>query len=114
MYNLLTDETGEIKVCDWQGVNVDGESADISFFFSRLEADGFSVDRELLKHYSEETERKPGAVVEAKEIEWHIKASNIITTFRFWHYYLHGNPVERVREIYGKMIEDYSQISRSI
>ena len=113
--NLLTDETGEIKVCDWQGVNVDGESADISFFFSRLEAAGFSIDRKLfLKHYSEETERKTGVVVEAKEIEWHIKASNVITTFRFWHYYLHGNPVERVREIYGKMAEDYSQISRII
>ncbi len=113
--NLLTDETGEIKVCDWQGVNVEGESADISFFFSRLEADGISIDRGLfLKYYSEESKRKNGTVAEAKEIEQHIKASNIITTFRFWHYYLHGNPVERVREIYGKMVEDYNKIRQEI
>ncbi len=109
--NLLTDETGEIKVCDWQGVNFDGESADISFFFSRLEADGFSIDRGLfLKYYSEEIEGKRGTSTEAKEIEWHLKASNVITTFRFWHYYLHGNPVERVRAIYGKMVEDYNTV----
>lgn len=113
--NLLTDETGEIKVCDWQGVNVEGESADISFFFSRLEADGISIDRGLfLKYYSEEMKRKNGTVAEAKEIERHIKASNVITTFRFWHYYLHGNPVERVREIYGKMVEDYNKIRQEI
>lgn len=110
--NLLTDETGEIKVCDWQGVNVDGKSADISFFFSRLEADGFSINRGLfLKHYSEEKKRKTGTVVEANEIERHIKASNVITTFRFWHYYLHGNPVERVQDIYGKMIEDLTELT---
>lgn len=103
--NLLADETGEIKVCDWQGVNIDGKSADISFFFSRLEADGFSIDPGLfLKYYSEELERKTGTGIEAKEIEWHIKASNVITTFRFWHYYLHGNSAERVRGIYGKMV----------
>jgi ASC-1-like (ASCH) protein/thiamine kinase-like enzyme len=109
--NLLTDETGEIKVCDWQGVNVDGESADISFLFSRLGADGVSIDPELfLKYYSGELERKKGTGTEIKEIERHIKASNVITTFRFWHYYLHGNPVERVREIYGKMVEDYNEV----
>ena len=97
-------------MCDWQGVNVDGESADISFFFSRLEADGFSIDRGLfLKYYSEEIEGKRGTSTEAKEIEWHLKASNVITTFRFWHYYLHGNPVERVRAIYRKMVEDYNK-----
>jgi thiamine kinase-like enzyme len=111
--NLLTDETGEIKVCDWQGVNVDGESADISFFFSRLEADGVSIDRALfLKYYSEEIKRKKGTVTDTKEIEGHIEASNVITAFRFWHYYLHGNPFERVREIYGKMVEDYIKSRR--
>ena len=106
--NLLTDENGNIIVCDWQGVNVGGASSDISFFMSRLGADGIQVDGRLfLESYVDAVNRKTGAGLAAKDIEWHIQASNIITTFRYWHFYLHGNPVDRVQEIYGKMAEDY-------
>lgn len=106
--NLLTDENGNIIVCDWQGVNVGGASSDISFFMSRLGADGIQVDGRLfLESYVDAVNRKTGAGLAAKDIEWHIQASNIITTFRYWHFYLHGNPADRVQEIYGKMAEDY-------
>jgi hypothetical protein len=71
------------KPCDWQGVGVCGASADLSFFMSRLSAD---------------------------ELERHMKAANVITSFRFWHYYLHGNDTERVRGIYDKMISDYQAL----
>ena len=79
----MTDDKGAILVCDWQGVVVCGASADLSFFMSRLSAD---------------------------ELERHMKAANVITSFRFWHYYLHGNDTERVRGIYDKMISDYQAL----
>ena len=48
-----------------------------------------------------------GRIVNADNILRHIAASNIITTFEFWHEFLHGNDAERVKGIYDKMIEDY-------
>ena len=47
---------------------------------------------------------------EAAGLEKHIKAANVIATFRYWHMYLHGNDTERVRDIYDRMISDYIEI----
>ena len=33
----------------------------------------------------------------------HMQAANSITTFQFWHEYLHGSACGRVRGIYEKM-----------
>ena len=43
------------------------------------------------------------------ELERHIKAANVITSFRFWHNFLHGNDTERVRGIFDKMVSDYRE-----
>lgn len=32
-----------------------------------------------------------------------MKAANTITTFKFWHAFLHGSSAERVKGIYEKM-----------
>ena len=109
--NLLRDDNGRIIVCDWQGVGFRGASDDLSFFMSRLGADGISVDAHtFLTWYALEYNRLTGESIEADELERHIKAANVITTFRFWHLYLHGNDTERVREIYDKMMSDYHDI----
>lgn len=106
--NLLTDDKGAMIVCDWQSVGVRGASADLSFFMSRLSADGISVDSHcFLKWYTLEYNRLTGDAVSADELERHMKAANVITSFRFWHHYLHGNDTERVRGIYDKMVSDY-------
>jgi len=108
--NILTNDTGAIVVCDWQGVGVHGASEDLSFFISRLNADGVSIDSlSFLKWYSFEYNRLTGESLEPNELERHIKASNVITTFRFWHFYLHGSDTERVKEIFGKMLSDYRE-----
>ena len=36
-------------------------------------------------------------------------AADIITSFVFWHEYLHGNDVDRVRGIYGKMVDKFQR-----
>ena len=105
--NILTDEDGTLIVCDWQGVGVRGASNDLSFFMSRLNADGISVDsHSFLTWYALEYNRLTGEDVKADELERHIKAANIITSYRYWHMYLHGNDTERVREIYDRMVSD--------
>ena len=106
--NFLADDAGNLLVCDWQGVCVGGESDDISFFMSRSGADGISIDEQLfLDAYSGAVRDLTGRRVNAEEIRRHMAAANIITTFAFWHMYLHGNDAERVKGIYGKMAEDF-------
>lgn len=102
--NLLAGEQGNIVVCDWQGVNAGGASGDISFFVSRLGADGISVEAEQAAElYSQERFLITGDRISREEMIRHMKAANVITTFQFWHEYLHGSSCERVRGIYEKM-----------
>lgn len=110
--NLLLDENGEILVCDWQGVSAGGASGDLSFFMSRLGSDGVSVDSGLwLGAYADAVREITGRAPDPECLTGHIAAANVITTFLFWHLYLHGADEDRVREIYGKMAGDLRKIS---
>ncbi|MDE7298021.1 MAG: aminoglycoside phosphotransferase family protein [Lachnospiraceae bacterium] len=105
--NLLQNEQGGIILCDWQSVSAGPASGDLSFFFSRLRADGIYPDeREIAELYARELKRLSGRTVTWEELDRHIRAANIITSFLFWHFYLHGSGEERVREIYEKMTEE--------
>lgn len=42
---------------------------------------------------------------DSEEMGGHINAANIVTSFVFWHQYLHGCTKERVREIYEEMVK---------
>ena len=42
----LTDHNGNIIVIDWQNVSIGHASSDISFFLSRLSADGIEISKE--------------------------------------------------------------------
>lgn len=106
--NLLMDEDDKFLICDWQGICINGESSDISFFMSRLGADGIDINEQLfLEAYSHAINELTGRIINVEDILRHIAASNIITSFIFWHEFLHGNDEERVKGIYDKMIEDY-------
>ena len=108
--NLLTDNQGRIMICDWQGVGTGPASGDLSFFLGRLRGDGIRLnEKELVEAYGREKGRLTGRSVTWEEVDGHIRAANVITSFTCWHQYLHGNSQERVREIYGKMVDD-SQI----
>ena len=102
--NLLLRENGEIVICDWQGVNGGGASGDISFFISRLGADGTEIAPEkLVEIYVQERALLTGETLSEDILLGHMQAANSITTFQFWHEYLHGSACGRVRGIYEKM-----------
>ena len=106
--NLLTDERGHILLCDWQAVHAGSASGDLSFFLSRLGADGVSIDSAFfLEAYVEAVRALTGQRLKRQDILRHMGAANVITSFLFWHIYLHGSGEARVREIYGKMAKDW-------
>lgn len=109
--NLLMDNQGRIIICDWQGVEAGAESGDLSFFFGRLRGDGIQLkEQEVVEAYGREMKRLSGKGVTWEEIDRHIRASNVITSFTCWHEYLHGSGEERVKEIYEKMVTDSNSI----
>ena len=102
--NILKDDDGNLILCDWQGVKVGGASEDLSFFLSRLGADGVSIDEdEFLNVYADAYKNISGEKLEILDIKKHMWASRIITTFLYWHYFLHGSDADRVKEVYEKM-----------
>lgn len=105
--NLLMDGQGNILICDWQGICAGAASGDISFFFSRLGADGIHPDTgQAIRFYVQEVKRLSGKNLVPEEICRHMAAADVITSFAFWHEYLHGSDVKRVRGIYQKMVDD--------
>ena len=109
--NLLEDENGDIRICDWQSVGIGGASGDLSFFMSRLESDCVSFDMMLfLKCYADAIRDIGGHSVDIQSIAGHIAAANVITSFVFWHQFLHGAETERVQDIYRKMTDDFQTL----
>lgn len=109
--NLLLGKNGNIVICDWQGVNAGSASGDISFFLSRLGADGIVPEpRRAVELYCKERFQLTGEKISQEDMLNHMNAANIITTFQFWHQYLHGSDCGRVGEIYEKMavVTDFS------
>ncbi|MDE7324935.1 MAG: aminoglycoside phosphotransferase family protein [Lachnospiraceae bacterium] len=106
--NLLFDKQGNILICDWQGVCVGAASGDLSFFFSRLNADGIYPDeKEVISFYTRKVKQLSGKILDLEEICQHMDAADIVTSFVFWHEYLHGNDVDRVGGIYKKMVDKF-------
>lgn len=106
--NLLEDRNGNILFCDWQGVTLGGASGDLSFFLSRLGGDGIQIDVTVfLDYYIDTIGKLSGKQIQRQDIIRHMNAANVITSFLFWHEYLHSSSEERVREIYGKMTRDF-------
>lgn len=104
--NLLLDKRGNVLICDWQGVSVGAASGDLSFFFSRLGADGLNTDiGRAVSFYVQEFKRLSGKALIPEVICRHMDAADVITSFVFWHEYLHGSDVGRVRGIYEKMVD---------
>ena len=106
--NLLIDSHDNILICDWQGVKVGEPSSDLSFFVSRLNADGLDIDQDFfLQSYVNSFQKLSCEEISIENISKHISAANVITSFIFWHQFLHKNSVDRVSDIFNKMIEDY-------
>ena len=101
--NLLMDDKGNIIVCDWQNVNSSHVSGDISFFLSRLAADGLEISKEkALKMYCNYS----ASGISHDEISMQMSLANLNVSFIHWHNHLHGSSTNRVRSICDKMTDD--------
>lgn len=100
--NILRDEkSGQLVLCDWQSVSLCHPATDIAFFMSRLQGDEITFDEnKIIESYC--ACAKSGITKE--EIKSQMTLANINTTFRYWHYYLHGSPKELVEGIVEKML----------
>jgi len=104
--NLLFDDEEEIVICDWQSVSVGDPSDDLSFFLSRFNADGFNIsERVLIDLYSKAVYELYGKTIDSDAFYSHMAANTLITSFLYWHEYLHGASEERVRKVYEKMVQ---------
>ena len=109
--NLLKDENEKVRICDWQGVCEGGASGDVSFFLSRLAADGIRIQRrKAAEIYAEQVRLLTGRKPNVDILLGHMDAANVITSFVFWHEYLYGSQEERVREVYFSMAEGYERL----
>lgn len=107
--NLLADENGNIIVCDWQGVSLGHAAGDISFFISRLSADGIGIEKEqAVRSYC----RYADSGLAADDVIAHMSLANLNTSFFFWHEYLHGSTLERAGRIWNDMAADFGYLSR--
>lgn len=106
--NILEDDNGNIIVCDWQNIGIGHVSEDISFLLSRLSADGCNISKEkaiqIYCNYS-------NTEVTQEEIAMQMSLANLNTSFMFWHNYLHGCSVDRVRDVLKKMVEDLEDLN---
>ncbi len=113
--NLLEDDQGDVLICDWQNVGLGAASGDLGFFMSRLGSDDVVLDQMLfLKCYADAVRDISGASVDTQLIARHIAAANVITSFVFWHRYLHGEETERVRGIFKKMADDFQLVIKDL
>ena len=106
--NLLQDEDGNIVVCDWQNVTQAHPAADIAFLLSRLAADGIvGIHSQAVESYC----RFSPEGIAPEEINAQMRLANLNTSFGFWHYFLHGADLARVREIYDQMAADFAALT---
>jgi thiamine kinase-like enzyme len=106
LHNLLLDDEENIVICDWQSVSIGNAANDLGFFLSRFNADGFQLsERALIDLYSNAVYELYGKRADSEVIYSHLSASTLITSFRFWHEYLHGASEEKVGKIYEKMVQ---------
>lgn len=109
--NLLVEEDGSLRICDWQGVCVGSAVGDLGFFVERLQAEGMSVEENpLFGFYIEEVCGLTGKRLDIGKMKKHRSAANLITSFVFWHQYLHGSEAERVGRIYTKMLKSFADV----
>lgn len=112
--NLLVDESGRLFICDWQNAGIGRPAGDLSFFLSRLSADGFELDEDICIAAYGRASRKKGYAADEKGLKQALLSSRIQVSFAFWHQYLHGAPVKRVQTIFSQMTADMQWLLQSI
>lgn len=112
--NLLSDENGRLFICDWQNAGIGHPAGDLSFFLSRLSADGVELDEDIFIAAYGQASRKKGYAADERVLKQALLSSRIQVSFAFWHQYLHGAPVKRVQTIFSQMTADMQWLLQSM
>jgi len=101
--NFLTD--GEnLLVCDWQSVGLGKGISDISFFISRGNDFGLTLDREnLVETYW----KSLGTETDISAFYQSMATSEFSVAFRFWAEYLQTSDLSRILKVYQSMVDSY-------
>ncbi len=103
---LLSQEDGRLLVCDWQGAGIGDPAGDISFFHSRLTADGYQISREQLLFAYCTAAQAMGYSADAEQLTCSMALGNVNLSLACWHEYLHGAEEARVKTIFDAMVQD--------
>lgn len=113
--NCLEDEIGKIVICDWQNVCIGNPASDLSFFLSRLSADGVKInDDEAISIYLKYCDDEIDKEKKKKEILNSMNLGEMNTSFMFWHEYLHNCPEERVSRVFFKMADSWNELNKKL
>lgn len=108
--NLLLDENGGIRVCDWQACRTGDATEDISFLLSRLAADGYPLELSTaLELYCAHAGRTDQARMENQ-----MRLANLNTSFLHWHYFLRGAQEGRIRSVFEPMAQDAAMLAAQL
>lgn len=61
----------------------------------------------MIDMYADAVYEMYGIVIDKEDTYRHMAAGTLITSFLYWHEYLHGASRERVEQVYGKMAESW-------
>ncbi|MCQ6561558.1 aminoglycoside phosphotransferase family protein [Paenibacillus mendelii] len=110
--NILLDE-GRLLLCDWQNVSAGKGIGELSFFISRLHADGVNIDEEqAIRMYSRMMHEKTGMSLTVQQLKREKAAAAVSTSFLHWANYLHHAEADRVGKVYREMCDAYEQVMR--
>jgi thiamine kinase-like enzyme len=108
--NMLLDN-GRMILSDWQNINICSSAGDISFFISRGKSSGLIMNEdELIDYYCKRFYYYSRVNIKKEEIYQIINASNVFTSFIHWPFYLKGADIDRVRDIYGNMLNSFEAL----
>lgn len=113
--NCLCDDDGNVIFCDWQNVSLGDPSSDLSFFLSRLNADGYVfTEDEIISLYLKNLPSDVNRNSKKNEILNSMHLAEMNTSFMFWHEYLHNSSKERVSRVFNKMVDCWDALNSQI
>ena len=105
--NCEVDKNNEMLLIDWQNCQL-GSKAEIAFFIIIGHDWGINIyENEIKKHYCERLSYYTGNSISTFELDMECNMTTIFVTYLHWANYLQDSGIERVKAIFGKMIDSY-------
>jgi len=101
----------KLIICDWQGVCMGKGIGDIAFFISRGTDMGLKINRDkLISDYNEALIQHTNIETSLTDLHKTVAANEFGVSFKFWAEYLQDADINKVLNIYTKMVESYTKL----